>query len=513
MDTQKSMYAYLRDAIKDYDGEKIHYFGNSINAAETLRYIDSVATYLTGIGVKKGDVVGICLPNIPQGIFAFYAVNKIGAVANVMHPKIGAERLKDIVVKTHTKVLFVFDRFLKKNLAYIDKVKVIYCRASQFLPTSKKILSRCFEPIISSDFTCLSDILHLPATPEYADDGSSDAVYLHSAGTTGEPKTVVLSSYAFNSQVENVMKGVDSLTDADPEMGMLMVLPLFHGFGLGICVHLGLSRIRVIPVPVFRPRTVIKIMKSTYINVLAGVPGFFRRLNNCKRFGGDYLEDIELIFCGGDKLDPAVKEKFELTLKKYGCDVPIMEGYGMSEAAGVVAINVNNVPDSLGKPVGDVKIKIDDEKEGEILVSTPSLASRYLDGEMTKVKIDGTEYLRTGDIGYIDDGNLFFCDRQKRMVKIGGVNVYPMLIEEVAKTFPNVTDACAVRIKKDGKPAIKLLIVTNGRVEQAYLTEYIGRKISAYAKPKVVEEVAFIKKNSIGKADYLGYEEEKQKAY
>lgn len=509
MDTQKSMYAYLRDAIKDYDGEKIYYFGTSISAAETLRYIDSVATYLTGIGVKKGDVVGICLPNIPQGIFAFYAVNKIGAVANVMHPKIGAERLNDIVVKTRTKVLFLFDRFLNKNLAYIDKVKVIYCRASQFLPTSKKIFARLFEPHIPDKYTSFADILHLPATPEYADDGSNIAVYLHSAGTTGDPKTVLIDNHAFNAQVENVMQGVDGITDADKEMGILMVLPLFHGFGLGICVHLGMSRIRVILVPLFRPRTVIKLMKSTYVNVLAGVPGFFRRLNNTKSFGGDYLQDVELIFCGGDKLDASVKEKFESTLKKYGCDTPIMEGYGMSEAAGVVTINVDNRPDSLGTPVGDVKVLIDGDKEGEILVSSPSMAAGYLDGELAKTVIDGVEYLRTGDIGYIEDGNLYYCDRAKRMVKIGGVNVYPKQVEEVAKTFRCVTDACAVRTKYNGKPAIKLLIVTSGRVDYSYLTDYIGRKISSYAKPKIVEEVSFIKKNDMGKADYRGYEDER----
>ena len=507
MDANKSMYDYLKDAISGYDGEKIYYFGSSINAYDCLKYIESVATYLRGIGIKKGDVVGICLPNIPQGIFAFYAVNKIGAVANVIHPKVGADRLAEIVAATGTKVLFLFDRFLKKNVDALSNVKIIYCRASYYLPTSKKIFARLTEPYIPTKYLDFADMLHLPATPSEESDGTDPAVYLHSAGTTGEPKTVVLSSRAFNEQVENVMKGVERITDADPDMGILMALPLFHGFGLGICVHLGMSRIRVIPMPVFRPRTVVSLMKHTYVNVLAGVPGFFRRLNKYRGFGGDYLEDIELIFCGGDKLDKSVKEKFESTLKKYGCDAPIMEGYGMSEVAGVATINIDDIPDSLGKPIGDVKILIDGDKEGEILLSSPSVMIGYLDGEADKVIIDGKEYLRTGDIGYIKDGDLFYCDRIKRMVKIGGVNVYPQLVEECAKTFPCVDDACAVRIKRNNKPAIKLLIVVSGRVDDVVLCDFIGRKLSSYAKPKVIERVSFIKKNAIGKSDYLGYED------
>ena len=130
------------------------------------------------------------------------------------------------------------------------------------------------EPHIPDKYTSFADILHLPATAEYVDDGSNIAVYLHSAGTTGDPKTVVLSNYAFNAQVENVMCGVDSLTDADKEMGMLMVLPLFHGFGLGIGIHLAMSRIRCLPMPRFSAKRAVDMMKKDRVSVLAGVPDF-----------------------------------------------------------------------------------------------------------------------------------------------------------------------------------------------------------------------------------------------
>ncbi|MGB4033668.1 MAG: AMP-binding protein, partial [Christensenellales bacterium] len=113
MDTQKSMYGYLKDSIQDKTKDKLIYFNRKIKGNELFSYIDSLSFYLTKIGVKKGEAVGICLPNIPQAVISLYAINRIGAVANVIHPKISAKALFRIVDQTNTKVIFVFDAMLK----------------------------------------------------------------------------------------------------------------------------------------------------------------------------------------------------------------------------------------------------------------------------------------------------------------------------------------------------------------------------------------------------------------
>lgn len=522
MDTQKSMFAFIRDELKNRNPEKIYYYGNRIGGDEFLSQVDAVAAFLQKSGIKDGDSVGICLPNIPQAAIALYAVNKIGAIANVMHPKIGAAALKEIVAKTNTKAVFLLDRYLKPHRKMLtgEQITVIYCRMSDYMPGLKKLF-RLTEPFLGVE-KCVAyrKILREKGAEEFISDGSTPAVYLHSSGTTGAPKTVVLSSYSFNELAANVFDTVKGVCKITEDFGMLMILPLFHGFGLGICVHLALLRARIIMVPLFRARATVRLMKKEPVNVIPGVPGMFRRLYEQKGFHGKFLKNIKLMFCGGDKLSPRLKEDFETRLIKYGCDTPIMEGYGLSEVASVATINVFSPKNgSLGQGIKKVEIKIlDGEREcapdecGEILLSSPSIMSGYLDGQNPHiVQRDGKMWLSTGDVGCLDkDGCLFYRERIKRIVKIGGVNIFPQEIEEVALRFSGVKQACAVRIKINGKAAVKLLIVTENHADARFknaLSDFIRAELMPYAVPKIIEETPSIKHNMLGKAEYRYYEE------
>lgn len=528
MDTRKSMFAFLKEAFADGKAEKIYYYGKRLNAQVFLEHVDKTAGFLTSVGIKKGDSVGICLPNIPQAAIVFYAVNKIGAIANVMHPKTGAGSLRDTVIRTDTKALFLFDRFLKKNIGKGEsKIPIVYCRLSDYLPSYKKLF-RITEPVICKKniFSYETVLRKNLSAAEVPSDGSEAAVYLHSSGTTGAPKTVVLSSFAFNELAVNVFDTVKDVCEIDDRIRVLMILPLFHGFGLGICVHLALWKGRMLALPLFNAKNTVRLMKKEPVNVIPGVPGMFRKLVSEKSFRGEFLKNVKMIFCGGDRLDPEVKRNFENRLRESGCLTPVMEGYGLSEVASVASINTFDPSNgSLGRPISKVRFRImsSDGKEcppgenGEIYVSSPSVMKGYLDGvESGFVYSDGETWLASGDIGHLDaDGCLYYKERIKRIIKIGGVNVFPQEIEEAAVKYPDVRNACAVRIVYAGKPAVKLVVETEGRPDVGFeegLKNYIGKKLMPYAVPRVIERTDKLRTNAMGKADYRYYEEGRDKS-
>lgn len=511
----KNLYEFLKTECLTNPSERKIYFGRDISAGELLNDIHSVAGFLQNKGIKKGDVVALCLPNIPQAVVSLYAVNSIGAIAYVLHPKTGVDFFAEEIKKTKVKAVFLLDRFAKKYEKTLSTVKVVVeCRISDYLPFPQSLL-RLTEPPIK--YYSYKDTLLYKNPKEVEFDGKETAIYLNSSGTTGEPKIVMLSSDAFNSLALNVKETVMQCDKYVKVMGMLMTLPLFHGFGLGICVHLGLLVGYVVPVPVFKPSSVVRQMRKVPVNIIVGVPGMLRKLASYRAFKGDYLKNIRFIFTGGDKVSEAVKEKFERRLFESGCDTVVMEGYGLSETASVVTINTKEPNNgSLGQPIHGVKVKIfadgkecKDSEQGEIAVCSPCVMNGYLDGQESLFYTqNGEKYLATGDIGYLNGESLYFVGRKKRMIKIGGINVFPSQVEEVAVKFSGVFQACAVRTQWQGKPAIKLLIVAENHGEEykKALVNFIGKSLIKYAEPKFVENVDKIKTTAIGKADYAYYE-------
>ena len=515
----ESLYRFLKtECIANPSDRKI-YFGRDITGEELLSDVEAVAAYLQSKGIGRGDVAAICLPNIPQAIVALYAVNATGATAYVLHPKTGAEYFLREIRRKKVKAVFLFDRFLKRYADGIKDIVTVSCRESDYLPFPKSLL-RVTEPIVSG-VESYKNIIKCNKKYEDTEPGEI-AVYLNSGGTTGEPKTVCLSGEALNSLAINVRDTARECENYVEGMGMLMALPLFHGFGLGVCVHLGLLVGYVVPITSFSPTRVVSAMKKIPVNIIVGVPGMLRRLSKKRSFSGPFLKNTRLVFVGGDKLGAPVREQFESVLRKNGCHTRVMEGYGLSEVAGVAAINVKNPSDgALGQPVKRVFIEVFKDGKacpegecGEIGVCSPSVMIGYADGSECEYFSDGErKYLATGDIGYKIGDSVYFTGRKKRMIKIGGVNVFPSQIEEVAAEYNGVEQACAVRISLNGKPAVKLLIVTKKEVGEDFidgLSEHIGRSLIKYAVPKIIERTDFIKTTAIGKADYSYYERKEE---
>lgn len=521
------MYGYLKESFNGRDFKKILYFGRTIRANELMDTVDALAAFLIRRGIRPGDVVGIALPNMPEAIFALYAVNAVGAVANFLHPKISERAFGNLVKKTNTKLLFIYDKLYKSRKPYLTGVPTVICSISQYMTHPLKGLMRLTEP-------CFKDAIPFRKTlgeeraPLCEASPDAPAVYIHSGGTTGEPKTVVLSSRAFNCLSETLVETIyfkgPSLTDDDV---MLMMLPIFHAFGLGVCVHTALSHAQAALLPRFLPRAANKAIRRYHVTHLAGVPAMFKKMLEDKYFAGDHLKKITKIYCGGDRLDPATKRDFDRMLKKYGSPAELTEGYGLTEATSVFSVSLTGetAAGCQGRPVKGNRVRVigRDGKElppyktGEFYISSPSLMLEYLDDpkgteEVLKRDADGVVWLKTGDQGYVDkDGAIHFMDRIKRSIKIAAENIFPSEIERAVCAMPEVEESCVIRSTWKGKPCTKLLVVLKNKAQlDAALEKRIKKTISdnlvKYALPREIIAVDSLARTPMGKIDYRLYE-------
>lgn len=529
MNCEMSMYDFVKKSILDKTKEKIIYFNNRINGYDLFSQIDAVAIYLTKLGVKKGDAVGICLPNIPQAVISFYATNKIGAIANILHPKISLGALMKIIEKTNTRTLFVFDSSLEiyKTKLLEKGINIISCSASLYLKGIKKQIKRILEPKYGEGIIDFSIMLEEKGEINCESDCYATSVYLHSGGTTGEPKTVMLSSFAFNKLVDNVIISTSKNHKYTVDHSMLMVLPLFHGFGLGICIHLSLANFKVVMMPKFSTKESIKLIRKHKIDYIAGIPTMYNKLLSDKNFDGKYLSSLKLLFCGADTLSQKTKNEFDEILLKNNSSAEIYEGYGLSEVASVLTVNVKGETKkgTQGKPINEAKVLILDDKgsqcpplvAGEVVIQSQAMMNGYFGEENHDhyyfMNEKGEKWLRTGDIGFVDeDGYFTFKGREKRIIKIAGVNIFPSEIETLVMEMKEIDNACIARTTIDNKSALKLIIQMNKSFRysthiEKLIKDRIAEEFMSYAIPRKIIVVDKIELTLMNKVDYKKYED------
>lgn len=528
---QNTMYSYLSERLRGKKSDSITFFGTNISSESLLLEIDSLAAFLKISRVEQGESIAICLPNIPEAIIAFYAVNKTGAVANMIHPLIGSEGLFNILKRTRSTYLFIMDSFYIKHREVLKKLPltVVICSPKNYLSglykTVYKIKNRKIDKAINKkDVLFFKDLIGIDYDFDPIPSKDDIAVYLHSGGTTGEPKTVMLSNFALNSLSDSleewfIQKKPFSIDDA-----ILMVLPLFHGFGLGVCMHTILPRFRLVLMPSFNAKSAIKLIKKEKITFLAGVPAMYQKLLKEKSFMGPHLKNIQFIFSGGDKLPDNLKIEFDKAIKDSGGHSEILEGYGLTETVTVCTINPIDAPklSSIGKPIPKTELIIYDGKNicapnvpGEILITGDTLMSGYLNDIDTTnqcfTNINGKRYVKTGDCGYLDEeGYLFFKDRYKRMVKISGIGIFPAEIEAAVLKMNEIVRACAIPAGGE-KPYIKLYIELKGDIVFSLdLENKIKNKISTelikYAVPREIIVKKELPLTKVGKVDISALE-------
>ncbi len=526
----KSMFAYLIEETQRLPrtNKVWDFFGASVGIGKFIDIVKSFAGYLQSLGIGKGDNVVLCLGNIPNAIVGFYAINSIGAVANLVHPLIPGEALKKMSEEMDSKAYILFDEFYHKYKWLDDSEKpVILCSASDFLPALFKIPYKLYIRNKVKDIKYNSRVVRFRDTlngHSFAGvdiKGDDIAVYMHSGGTTGVSKTVMLSNDAFNHLADNVIDLIGG--GVDDSEGMLMVLPLFHNFGLGICMHTVIcGGGQAVMMPKFNPKGACRLVKRARVTYIAGVPNMYAKMVASGKFKGKYLRKLKNCYCGGEKLSDEVKRAFEDAMAKSGNPIKLCAGYGLTEG-GICCVNTMDIhkEGTLGKPVKNNHFAVVDEnnnflkpmERGMLVLTCNTMMSGYykaeeLDKEVFFFDADGRKWLKTGDIGYMDEqGYVYFVDRLKRMVKISGINVYPQEIEDCVNKFDSVVRSCVIPYEESGKTYLKLYVVadedveTNGEYEKR-LRDYISENLLKYNMPRVIIFKQSLPLTQIGKVDF-----------
>jgi long-chain acyl-CoA synthetase len=502
-----------------------------------LDEIDRAALAFSALGLKPRDRILISMPTSPAGVIAFYAANRLGAVPAMIHPLSTAPEITHYLDATGARIAVVLDAFYATIAAAVPKAPLTAIVVAR-LPDYLKPLGRLGYWLTRGRKTAKipedprvrwwKDMIRGrtapdPSSPLPDAGGAEDpAAILFSGGTTGQPKGIVLSNRNFMAESLQVIAWA-GVQEGD---AMLAILPLFHGFGLGVCVNAVLmAGGKAILVPQFSADVVAKLLRTRRPTVMVGVPTLYDALSKDPTLRAADLSCLRACFSGADTLPRPVKERFEKLVWDRGGKVRLLEGYGLTEAvSAIMATPLTGYREgSIGLPFPDMRAMIcsigsDLEAtvgdEGEICVSGPAVMIGYLDDpEATALALrthgDGRVWLHTGDLGRMDaDGFFYFTGRLKRMIKSSGFNVYPAQVEAVLYQHPQVADACVVGVPDEAQvERVKAYVVLKdpgraGSEMEAALISYCRERLIKWSCPREVEFRAELPKTRIGKIDY-----------
>jgi long-chain acyl-CoA synthetase len=541
----KTMYQLLADTANEYPNHIAYVFqGKKTTYADFLRRIDAAAKGLYHFGIRKGDRITICMPNCPQALDCFYALNRLGAIPNMIHPLSAAQEIAFYLNVSHSKAILTLDQFYDKVASILPQLQqdteIWIADIADELPFPLNLLyplTKKYPPLPRDGFYFLwkqvlagGKQVSLPAH-----DGSADdcAAILYSGGTTGTTKGIQLSNRNFNALALQTIaaSGYPSIAG----MKMLSVMPIFHGFGLGIGIHTALiGGASCILVPQFSIKTYADILRKRKPDFIPGVPTLFEALLRAESLKTADLSFLKGIFCGGDSLSPELKKKVDAFLQAHNCAEQIREGYGTTECvtASCLTPKAYAREGSIGVPYPDTFYKIvqvgttDEVKaltEGEICISGPTVMLGYMDNpeetaQTLQQHADGKLWLHTGDLGFMDsDGFVYFKQRIKRMIISSGYNIHPSQLENIIDSHEKVLLSCVIGIPDDYKgQRLRAYIVPAPGVEpsdalQQELQSYCAQRIARYAMPKEFIFRTELPKTLVGKVAYRVLEEEAAK--
>lgn len=521
----------------------LSYMGRIIPYSLLEKNIKITAKAFASSGIKEGDKVTVCLPNIPQAIYCLYALNHIGAIASMIHPLSAESEIEFYLRTAGSKCAITLDQFYPKFEEVMKKYpleKLIIASAGSELGTVKKVAFSLMNlgktPKLPKNDTVMKWNEFFALGKKFKGDepkvkkcDNDVAVILFSGGTTGTTKGIMLSNLNFNALA--LQTAAMSHYDIHA-MKMLAAMPVFHGFGLGVCIHTmmvagGLS----ILVPRFNVKAYANLIKTEKPNFIAGVPTLFEAITRNPYLDGVSLDFLRGVFSGGDSLSVELKKKFDKFLDEHGSPVHVREGYGTTECvtASCLTPYCEEREASIGLPYPDTYYQIcavgtceevPCGEEGEICLCGPSVMVGYMNNEVEtantlRTHADGNVWLHTGDLGKMDeDGFVYFKQRIKRMIITSGYNVYPSQIENILDAHPKVQMSCVIGVKDPYKmQKVKAFIVLRDGIKPSEdirqeLHEYCKKNVAKYALPYQIEFREELPKTLVGKVAYTVLEKE-----
>ncbi len=520
------------------------FMGKSTTYKTLVKEVESCAKALRTIGVREGDKVTIAMPNCPQAIQTFYAVNLIGGICNMIHPLSAENEIEFYLNESESVTAITLDQFYNKfeNIRQNTKVVNIVIasikdelskpvKAGYMLTEGRKIKKIPDDaPVIRwNEFLRMGK--HCFYNYKVKRTGSDPAVILYSGGTTGTTKGILLSNRNFNALGQQVIAANPMFRVGDK---MLAAMPLFHGFGLGVCIHTMLSQGgRCILIPRFTAETYAKQITKYRCNFIAGVPTLYEALLRLPSMDKADLSSLKGVFSGGDSLSIELKKKFDKFLYDHNAKIQIREGFGLTECVTASCLTPPHMAKvgSIGLPFPDTYYKIvepgtDKElpygEEGEILIAGPTVMMEYIKhpeetARTLRHHADGLTWMYTGDLGMMDEeGFIYFRGRAKRMIISSGYNIYPGQLENILDANEFVHMSCVIGVPDPYKmQKVKAFVMLKPGVPESPETKeailaYCRKNIAKYAMPYDIEFRRELPKTLVGKVAYRVLEEEEE---
>lgn len=531
-----TMVGYFLEAVARYpENIAIEYYGRTYTYRAFYEMIRDTAKSLKSQGVKEGDTIAICMPNTPEAILMFYAANMVGALVSLIHPLSAEKEIQNYVNCSGATFLLSLDLVYDKVHNIVDNTcikKIVIASAGDSLKTIKKFLYKFKNRGTVPKIELTDDIMTWNEFINYGYDyqgeiaclkGANDpAVILYSGGTSGDPKGILLTNMNFNALALSCHKMIEQSGEGE---SILAILPIFHGFGLGVCIHTTLGcGMRVVLVPNFNPKDFGKLLHKHKISIVCGVPSLFESLTKTS-MGKNDLSKLKSAISGGDFMSKDLKNKVDTYFREHGSNAEIRVGYGLTEASAAICVTPTGEyrESSIGVPFPDTYIKVvrvgtHDEvpygEDGEICISGPTVMMGYLNNleetiQTLQIHEDGRTWLHTGDVGSMDkDGFVYFKQRVKRIIISNGYNLYPSYIETIINSHPDVFTSTVIGIPHPKKVQVaKAYIVLKDGVKPSKDVEksirlHCEKNLARYSLPAVYEFRESLPKTLVGKVAY-----------
>lgn len=532
---KKTCYEMLFDNNKMYkDSCAFEYLGKKISYGTFFEMIENAKKALIASNVKKGDIVTICSITTPEVLALFYALNRIGAIPNFIDVRYTSKAIKEYIVETKSTKIFTLDLCVPRIKDIIDSTdvdEVICINPANVAPKLVTILSKLSSKLKKyvpkqSKYVDWNDFIKRKSTEEYEQQYEPDypAAIVHTGGTTGVPKGVVLSNDDFNSVTYQV---TTAKTSQRRGYRFLNIMPPFiaYGLGLGLYAPLVLGW-ETIVIPDFSPEKFSKLLKKHRPNGVMGVPIYWESVMNDKSMDNFSLDFLEDVLVGGDKTQPAYEDKVNKYLKNHHSSAVLSKGYSMTEASSLATFSNKyvNAKESVGAPLVKTVVaafepgtqeELTTGQVGELCIQSTNLMNEYYgnEEETKKVKqehVDGN-WVHSGDIGYVDENGIVYVkDRIKRMIIRSGFKVFPSEIEKVISNLDFVETCAAVGIPDEKDvTAPKLYIVlkkdctlSQNEINDRIYAEIRKSQLPPYFEPVDIETIESMPITLIGKIDY-----------
>ncbi len=501
----------------------LRFMGRNIRYATLAARVTTYKNALRAIGLTDGEAVTTALPNIPESVYLLYAAADAGLRISPLHPLSSTEAVRTAMQKTGSRIVFVLGNAASAVAEACPFATVVAVSPAASLRLGKIVYSlRSPLPKATGNLCRLRDFLHgkitlMPQTVPCPAQANT-AVLLQSGGTTGTPKIIGLSADAVNRLARRGLGvlGREHVTDC----GMLSVLPIFHGFGLAMGVHAMLCHGgKNVLFPKFHRASAVKEILRGNVQFVIGVPRLYEALLSHPKFRGKPLRSLVVAFVGGDFVPHTLLHAFDRRVAEAGGTCRLFEGYGLTETVTVCSVNteISHQDNTVGRPLDEIDIaafdfsgaapvRLPTGEKGELGVASDTLMEEYLSDPAATEAVffthNGMRYVRTGDCGYLDArGFVHFLSRLKRIIKVRGIPVYPLEIEQLVSSIEGVTGVCAVAVANGGEEALVLFVESAEKTQGEKIGAYIREKLSEFAVPKDIVVLPHLPLTDVSKID------------